>query len=153
LLFLPIPFSALPSTQLNSLALSSLSLLNSVILLWMAQLAFSFCLAVPDNAQVRDGGDSSFRDLQNACATLASQNRHITAQFTNESFVKTESSLSKQISACNITLTGPAPLVVTARGELLRDNPTKVLRVGAFFGPFLVRVVDRIDANNPHLSF
>lgn len=98
----------------------------------MAQLALSFCLAVPDTCQVRDG-DASFRDLQNACATLASQNPHITAQFTNDFFVKAKPSLTNQISACNITLTGPAPLVLTARGELLRDDPTKVYSCRSIF--------------------
>ncbi|KAG2184834.1 hypothetical protein INT43_000747 [Umbelopsis isabellina] len=91
----------------------------------MAQLAYSFCLAVPENGQHRNEEDS-FRDLQNACATLSSQTPHITAQFTNDFMVKAQPSSSQQISACNITLTGPAPLVVAAHGELLRDNPTKI---------------------------
>lgn len=107
--------------------LPSLSSQLPSISLGMAQLAFSFCLAVPDTCQVRDGEDS-FRDLRNACGTLASQKPHITAQFTNEFFAKANPSLSKQISACNITLSGPAPLVLSARGELLRDNPIKVVR-------------------------
>lgn len=113
----------------NSLTFYSPSLLFTLFIscpLGMAQLAYSFCLAVPENGQHRNEEDS-FRDLQNACAKLSNQNPHITAQFTNEFMVKAQSSSSQQISACNITLTGPAPLVVAARGELLRDNPTKVL--------------------------
>jgi hypothetical protein len=113
----------------NSFRFYSPSLLSTLFLfcpLGMAQLAYSFCLAVPENGQHRDEEDS-FRDLQNACATLSSQNPHITTQFTNEFMVKAQPSSSQHISACNITLTGPGPLVVAAHGELLRENPTKVL--------------------------
>jgi hypothetical protein len=112
--------------KLNSLGYFLSLFSTSFYSLGMAQLAFSFCLAVPDTCQVRDVEDS-FRDLRNACNTFASQKPHITAQFTNEFFVKANPTLSKHISACNITLTGPAPAVISARGELLRDNPAKVI--------------------------
>lgn len=97
----------------------------------MDQIAYSFCLSSPasvnygNEAAAAELDESVTATLQSACDHAARIHQCQALLCTSNNFTMKRRTLDTQ-NDYNITLTGATPHVMTARGELLRGNMTKV---------------------------